>query len=386
MKRLTLISFLILALLPAGAASRKLTVEQLKDKLISFQQLKKADLDVATQLKEVELTEELTHSAAENLATYLPGPESATEIEILEGRTAVLFPPSADLPKDPVPDVATQRAILAKTVNYVMKTYMQSPHLVTSKTTSRYQDGLEYIRTNSGVVNGSGDNNPSWHKPDPFMHLLGSHTASVESENGIEKAPSAKNKAPWSQNGQTSEGGPGPILSVILQDAAAGGKLQWLHWELLDGKKAAVFSFAVDPKKSHYLVDYCCFPVRSQAGALYYVPQANMQTGTDWKAFKATVGYHGRFLIDPDNGVVLRLITEAELKPTDPVHQEEMRIDYGPVTVGSATLNLPVNTFTITEVVPNGDDAGATFSVRHTLFRASYKDYRPMDEKTTASK
>jgi len=382
MKRLTWMSFLLLSLFPAWAASKKFTVDQLKDKLVSLQQMKKPDHEVATQLKEVELTEELTQSSAESLATYLPGPESSAEIEILEGRTAVLFPPAADLPNDAAPDVAAQRALLAKTVNYVMKIYMHSPHLVTSKTTSRYQDGVEYIRTNSGVANGSADNNPNWQKANPFMHLLGSHTATVETENGIEKPPSTKNKSPWSQNGQTSEGGPGPILSVILQDAAAGGKLQWLHWEILDGKKTAVFSFAVDPKKSHYLVDYCCFPVTSQAGALYYVPQANMQTGVDWKPFKATVGYHGRFFIDPDTGTVVRLITQAELKSTDPVHQEDMRIDYGPVTVGPSTHTLPLNTFTITEVVPNGDDAGATFSVRHTLFRASYKDYRPTEEKS----
>ena len=386
MKYLALISILLVSLLSASASSKKLTVDQLKEKLISLQQAKKTDAEVATQLKTVELSEQLTHSAALTLNSYLPGPDSAVEIEILQGRTALLPPPSSDLPQDAAPDLAAQKALLAKTVDYVMKIYMQSPHLETSKTTYRFQDGLEYIRTNSGVMNGSGDNNPSWHKPDPFMHFLGSHTGTVESDKGIEKPPSVKNKAPWSQNGQTSEGGPGPVLSMILQDAAAGGKLQWLHWEMLDGKKTAVFSFAVDRKKSHYTVDYCCFPVRSQTGALYYVPEANMQTGVDWKAFKANVGYHGRFFIDPESGTVVRLITQAELKPTDAVHQEDMRIDYGATTVGTDTLMLPVSTFTLTEVVPNGDDSGATYSIRHTLYRATYLDYHPADTRPAAGK
>ncbi len=384
MKRVVALAVLLLSMLSARGASKKLTVDQLREKLVSLQLLKKSDREVATQLKDVELTEELTQNSAESLAKLLPGQESVVEIEMLEGRTAVLSPPASDIPNDPAPDVAVQRAMLGKTVSYVMKTYMQSPRLLGAKTTTRYQDGVEYIRTNSGVVAGSADNNPGWHRPSPYMQMLGSHTATVESENGIEKPLAAKNKTPWSQNGQTSEGGPGPILSVILQDAAAGGKLQWLRWELIDGKKVAVYSFAVDAKKSHYSVDYCCFPVSSQAGALYYVPTANMQTGVDWKAFKATVGYRGRFSVDPETGEVMRLVTQADLKTTDPVHQEDMRIDYAPVDLGGTSRLLPVKTYTITEVAPNGDDSGASYSVRHTLFRAEYKDYRLAEERSSA--
>ena len=55
-----------------------------------------------------------------------------------------------------------------------------------------------------------------------------------------------------------------------------------------------------------------------------------------------------------------------------------MRIDYGPVAAGGKTYVLPVKSFTFTEVVPNGDNYAARYSVRHTLFNVTYKDYKPV--------
>ena len=376
MKRFGWILVLLLATSPAWAA-KKITVQQLKETLISLQQTKKGDEEVATQLKLVELSEELTASAKSSLAEYLPGPLSAEQMAILEGRSAMLAPPAADLPAAPAPDLTAQKAMLAKAVHYVLKSYMQSPRLTASKTTSRFQDGVENIRTNSGMNSHMPNTDRSWEPPNMFMRLLGTHPAPEESEKGIELIPAVKQKTPWGQNGQISDGGPGPILSVILQDAAA-GKLDWSRWETVNGRQTAVFAFAVEKGKSHYEVNYCCFPVTEDTGRFGYEGvEANFQTGTTWKPFKTVVGYRGEFFIDPDTGTIVRAVTHAELKPTDFVHQEEMRIDYGPVTVGDKTYVLPQDSFTLTEVVPNGDNYAAIYSIRHTLFSVTYTDYRP---------
>jgi len=377
MKRIGWILVLLAAAAPAWAA-KKITVQELKETLISLQQAKKSDEEVATQLKQVELGEELTRSTMDALQPYLPGPLATEQIRILEGRAAVLAPPASDIPSIPVPDLATQKAILSRTVNYVTKTYMQSPHLTASKTTSRFQDGVEGIRTSSGVTSNMPNVDRSWATPSIFMRLLGTHTATVESEKGVEKVTAAKVKAPWSQNGQIAEGGPGPVLSVFLQEAATVGKLRWLRWETIDGKQIAVFAFAVPKEQSHYQVDYCCFPVGESTGSLGYEGvEPNFQTGTSWKPFKTVVSYHGEFFIDPDTGTIVRLITQAEFKPTDFVHREDQRIDYGAVDVGGKRFVLPVSSFTMTEVVPNGDNYAARYSVRHELFTATYQNYQP---------
>jgi hypothetical protein len=376
MKPFLCVIALLLTASPVMAA-KKITVQELKDALLAMQQAHRGDEDVATQLKQVELGEELTRSAMNSLAPLIPGPLSTEQLYLLEGKTALLTPPPADLPATAAPDLATQQAILAKAVDFVTKTYMQNPHMTASKTTSRFQDGVEGIRTNSGMTNNMPNVDRAWATPNIFMRLLGTHSAPVESEKGAEIPPASKAKIPWGQNGQVSESGPGPILSVILQEAAAAGKLNWLRWETVNGKTTSVFSFAVPKKQSHYQVDYCCFPITSDAGRMGYEgTEANFQTGTSWKSFKTLAGYHGRFFIDPETGAIVRLITQAELKPTDFVHQEDMRIDYGPVTVEGRSYVLPIDSFTITEVVPNGDNYAARYSVRHTLFSATYQEYR----------
>lgn len=361
---------------PAWSA-KKVTVQELQGTLVSLNQEKKGDEDVATRLKDMELSEELTRATFKSLAPYIPGPLSEEQLNVLEGRSAILPPPASDLPATPAPDAATQKAILARATDYVTKIYMQNPHLVAAKSISRYQDGVEGIRTNSGMTSNMPNAGRSWELPNMFMRFLGTHVEEVEMDHGVEQKAVVKNKVPWGINGQVSEGGQGPILSMLLQEAADSGKLNWLRWESIAGRPFAVFSFAVDKKKSHYVVNYCCFPVTDDTGRMGYEGTgANFQTATDWKEFKSTVPYRGEFFIDPGTGAVVRLVTQAGLKPTDFVHQEDMRIDYAPLVVDRKELMLPIDSFTITEVVPNGDNYAARYSVRHTVFAATYQNYQ----------
>jgi hypothetical protein len=73
---------------------------------------------------------------------------------------------------------------------------------------------------------------------------------------------------------------------------------------------------------------------------------------------------------------VVRLITQTEEKISDVVHQDDERIDYGPVTVGDKSLVLPIRAVTITEVVPNGESGDGGTSFRCTLFTSEYKNYQ----------
>jgi hypothetical protein len=71
------------------------------------------------------------------------------------------------------------------------------------------------------------------------------------------------------------------------------------------------------------------------------------------------------------------MITEAEFKVSEVVHQIDTRIDYGPVAVDGKLLVLPVRTILNTEVVPNGDSGVGKYTTRRTLFTSEYKDYQP---------
>jgi hypothetical protein len=386
MKRFAWILVVMMLASPAWAA-KKITVQQLKDMLVSLQQGRKTDAEVATELKQVELTEELTRSAMNSLVSYVSGPLSTEQIYVLEARSAVLPPPAVDLPATPAPDAAAQKAILDKAVDYTTKTYAQLPHLTATKTTIRFQDNVEAIATVTGMHSGSSDVDPNLVQANRFIHYINSTEVPVDTQNGAEKVSTAKDKTPWGQNGYIALQGQGPVLSSVLQDAQTAGTISWLRWETINKKAAAVFAFSVDKKKSHYAVSYCCFPTSEQTGLLSYKPGAqgsgdftakgNLQTHTTYdQHFNATVPYHGEIFVDPDSGIVVRLNLQAEFKAADDVQQEDQRIDYGPVKVDTKALVLPIKTVIDTKVIPNGDSGSAKFTIRRTLFTSEYKNYQ----------
>jgi hypothetical protein len=395
MKRFV-VSVLLLAGVSSLWAAKKISVQELTDLLKQLGEQKKSDLEVATALKQMQMSEALTRSKMNDLANYAPGPRSTEQIYVLEAGSAVLAPPTFDIPDMPAPDAAAQKALLDRASDYIIKTYAQLPALTATKTTVRFQDNVEAPGSSGGMQGGAQDNSVrsnlgSTVSPTQYIRYIGSTETKVESANGVEKAPVKEKGARWGANGQISLFGQEPSLPTVLSEAKDSGGLTWVRWENVNGKPSGVFSFAVQKKKSHYSVDYCCFPDVTQAGIAQFNSAAvaglqgtgpggakgNFQTATDWHDFKANnLPYHGMLFIDPDTGIVVRLVTIAEFKNSDVVHQEDQRIDYLPVKVGDKNLVLPARKMINTEVVPTGDSGSAgKYTTRRTMLTSEYKDF-----------
>ena len=303
-------------------AGTKTTVQQLDDLLADLHKQSKSDDAVAAKLKDVELTEQLTSSKMNSFSQYQPGPSTVEQIHILAVESALMPPPAGDLPTAAPPDMATQKAIVGRAVEYVSKQVTHLPRFTAEKVTARFQNGLDYVPVGSLTGSSMGNADLGFGPSHQYLRLLGQHTSTIVSESGIELPPAKPKRGdPGGQNGQISQGGPGPVLSVILLDAAK-GSITWGRWETVDGKQVAVFAFAVNRKQSHYQVNYCCFPqienVGSHIGASPSASQGttgptgdNYGTNTSFAPFKTTAGYHGEFFIDPDTGTIVRLITQA---------------------------------------------------------------------------
>lgn len=386
MKRLGWILVLLMMATPAWAA-KKITVQQLKDLLVSLQQEKKDDAAVAAELKQVEPSEQMDRATLNSLVSYVPGPMSTEQVYVLEARSALLLPPASDLPTTAAPDATAQQAILAKAADYVGKTYAQLPHFSATKITARFQDNIEAVADSSGMHSAATDvsTNSAFTPANLFVRYINQISSPVESSNGAEKS-SYDDKTRWGANGQTAQMGQPPVLTTVLQEAQAAGRISFLRWEKVSGIDTAVFAYSVDKKKSHYAILDCCFPDLDQTGSMRFstatsgpgtpTVKGNLQTNTNWKPFKASAAYHGELFVDPGTGTVLRLITQPELKATDNVHQEDTRIDYGPATIDGKILIVPTKTFVISEVVPNGDSGAGKYSTRHTFLTSEYKDYK----------
>jgi hypothetical protein len=97
---------------------------------------------------------------------------------------------------------------------------------------------------------------------------------------------------------------------------------------------------------------------------------------TQFIPFKNVVGYRGEFFIHPETGAVTRLITHADLRPSDYVSREDRRIDYGPVSVSGNESLLPRGSITYAEMNPVGLNADTSGVVHHMLLSAVYQNYK----------
>jgi hypothetical protein len=184
----------------------------------------------------------------------------------------------------------------------------------------------------------------------------------VEIDQGIEKVAASTADPHLRRISPMSEGDTRPALSLMMSKAVEGGNIHWLRWETINGTRTAVFSFAVDKSKALYTVDYCCFPTYRDMDV-------------EWKPYKKTVGMHGEFFIDPDTGTTLRMVTQAELSPTDYVEQEDTRIDYGKETIGGNMYSVPEGSITQIDLDAGGDSPKGKIMHR-TFLVAGYSDYR----------
>ncbi len=391
MKRFVCILALVVLAAPAWPA-KKISVGELEDMVKTLQSEKKSDADVATALKQVDLSEQLTRTAMNKLLTDAAGSLTREQLYALEARSALLPPPTEDLPPTPAPDANAQKDILDKAAAYVAKDWSQLPVVTATKTTLRFQDNMEATAASSGMHGGSQDasTGSAVTQPYQYIHYINSTESLYMSDHGIEKLPEDKTK--WGPNGMIALREPLPGLGQVFDEAQTAGSIHWLRWEDVNGKPTAVFSFQVPKKESHFNANVCCFPEVTQAGSVTFTSAAigaaggpggaggatgNFQTATNWKDYKATaLPYHGEIFIDPDTGIVVRLDTQAEFKTSDIVHQEDARVDYGTVQVGDAIAVLPMRTVILTEVAPNGDSqAAGARTLRRTLFTSEYKGY-----------
>jgi len=313
MLRKSVFFILLVSIALPALAAKQINVEQLEKILAAAQG--KSPTELAEQLAGLELTERLTTARLVQLRSGLSGKKSQEALTVLADASAFLDPPSTDIPATATPDAATQRHIMAMTVDYLGKTLRVLPNLFAARDTMRFENRPDTLQGNASV-----------HNP---MHVVSKSRVTVLYRDGREfvDAGADKDKKPMAPDkGLTTWGEFGPILGIVLFDAAH-SRLNWSHWELAGGGPQAVFRYSVPKEKSHYDLRFCCV-------AESY--------GLEIKVLTQRVGYHGEITVDPDTGTILRLTILPEIDPGSPISQAAIAVEYGPVEIGGKTYFCPV--------------------------------------------
>jgi len=310
--RLAFLPMLAMFVLPAFASTR-LTVAELEQRLATDRG--KSDAELAQRLSDLELTERLSTASLERLRALSPGIKSTQALKILADESSFLALPAAEIPAVPAPDVATQRQIMGLVVSYVSKTIHQLPNFYATRVTTHFEETPQ-DQTAFGTIK---------YQPLHQTSVISATVLYREGQEIVDKG-NAGGKAKASQvqtKGLRAWGIFGPILSTVILDAAR-SNLSWSHWEQGATGTQAVFRYAVPVAKSHYRVNYCCVPG--------YEPGSDLLS-----PFDRVAAYHGEIAVDPHTGSILRLTLQAELKPTDPVSDASIMVEYGPVSIGGQT-------------------------------------------------
>ena len=321
MRTLALLLMLIGFVLPAFGAKR-IKVDELERTLAAAHSLQ--DAEVARQLSDLELTERLSTAKLDRLKTDLPGEKSRQALMILADASAFLDPPAAEISGQPTPDVATQRKMLALTVNYVTQTLHQLPNFFATRVTSSFEDMPAVQRPGQITISGAP---AAAYQP---IHKVGDSNVTVTFRDGREVVEKS-NLDPRVRSLSTS-GVFGPILGTVVVDAAR-SKLTWSHWEQGQTGLQAVFSYKVPKDKSHYTLTYDSIPT-------------NPGCTTTPQTFSEVVAYHGEMVIDPESGTIRRLTLLADMKPDEFTVNSGIEVEYGQVSIGGKDYFLPIRSVT----------------------------------------
>lgn len=301
------LAILVLAFALGLSAQMRMTVPQLVSFVKSSVDLKHDDKKVASYLKQVKLTQQLTAGAMEDLQAYGIGPKTLEALDALREASKTLTPPPAAAPKPPPPpplpppSAEDQQKIIAQIRDYALNYSKRLPDFICTQVTRRYADpsGLEF-----------------WHKLDTVVTKL-SYFEQKEDYKVMLVNDRPTDVSYDKLGGSISSGEFGSMMREIFEPESA-ATFEWTRWATLRGRRHHVYSYRVPKDRSRWSLDY--------EHRLQYVP-----------------GYHGLIFVDRDSVTVSRIRLEAEnVPPSFPIQQASIELDYDSVDISGIPFVLPL--------------------------------------------
>jgi VWFA-related protein len=342
----------------AAHAEKRMTVAQLQEMLQAASSTHRTDADVARELAGAAVSERISPLTLQKLQHASLGPKSIEALRVVADGSVFLPLPANEIPNRAAPDLATQKVIMGLAVNYVVRTVPLLPNLMATRVTEHFADLPDTGRPADAFVSGGlyelG-----------VMHKTITYRDGRETDDPVEQALSEvrSGRKSYVTTGLTSWGEFGPILSLVLLDAAK-SKLGWARWESWDGKPAAVFQFSVDRAISHYTLQYRKSGPGERVDSHYATrddgASAGMTKDDNPSLVRETAGYHGTFTVDPETGMIHQIEIQANLASDDILRRADIVVQYGPVQIADKTYICPIHSLAISAALePHQSDPTA---------------------------
>jgi hypothetical protein len=314
------VALLLLGVSLSLFAQTRLTVDQLVSFVKSAIELKQPDKEVAAYLNKVTLSQKLDGHTQEELQALGAGPRTVEALNALRLASRNLPapakaapPPLPPPPPPPIPPPSSgeQAKVIAQAREYALNYTKNLPDFLCTQVTRRFIDlhgqdfwGSEDVYTaRVAYVD---------HKEDYKLVLVNN------------KMVADQTKSIESLGGATSTGEFGSMMYEVFEpesDASFG----WERWATLRGRRAYVFNYHVEQRRSKWQVRY-------------ESPEHNRQD--------TVPGYHGLIYVDRDGLDVMRVTLAAET-PTDfPIQDVSTVLDYDLADISGHQYMLPLKSVT----------------------------------------
>ena len=342
---------LALAALPLRAAD-KLTVQQLRIAIASAQAAGDSDREIARRIDKITLTERLTDATLAAIVRQIPGTETERELQIQADRSAFLEPPASEQVEAPRPAMEEQRLIIARTIRYTAGFIHGLPDFICTEVIRRLDD--DPTRRS--------DKAEKW----KHIRLLDTVVQQLTFNHGQESSVfQMVNGRPYrgkqALSGMVTRGEFGNMLGMMLL-GNSDMKAWWSHWEMIDGKRLAVFHYAVDKAHSQYAVSYCCHEIRTPDGRI--LPSTII------------VAFEGELFLDPATGTIYRATWQTVHVPSGfPTRLTSTLVDYRQVDIGGRSYMCPVKSVSVSDSVMYSAIGPFTYPL-HSINEARFTQYR----------
>jgi hypothetical protein len=262
----------------------------------------KPDGDAAKQIEQAQLTERLSSPKLAMLSSELPGKKSKSALMSVGDASVFLDPPLDEIPQKAAPEMAEQTEMMSLVMDYLKKINPKLPDFYASRFTTSFEE-VWTPKDEKGTHKEGG------------LHPVGEYRATVYYRGGKEMVqPDGA-----AEHGLITRGTFGPIMSMVILDAAHSNTIQWSRWEGGAHQPVPVFRFQVPQTESHYQV-----------------------SGSEEIGMVTSTAYHGEIAIDPGSGTILRLVLEADLSLGSTMERADIMVEYGSVEIGGKTYTCPV--------------------------------------------
>jgi hypothetical protein len=364
MSRIIFLLVLTVGIASPALAAKRVGVEQFEQLLAAAHG--QSDRKVAGQIADLELTERASSVRLARWEADFPGHHCREALTELADASAFLHLPAADMPTYSPPDRETQKAMLAKTIDYVNKTVTRLPNFYATRKTEHFEDTprhqtLEHLNmpaTGRGARSGGMPGVSSEVSQYVPLHSSGRSSESVGYRDGYELRNSQRiDRSRLSQpvQGLTTAGEFGPILSVVLQDSGR-GKTTWGFWEQGAGGVEAVFRYTVPAGIGSYMV---ALPRGKRTEQIF-------------------PAYHGEIAVDPASGDIVRITVVADFAPPNEEVKTAILVEYAATLIGGTSYICPVRSVALSKMPGDtGDDGKQTQSspVQTQLNDVAFTDY-----------